>query len=138
MAAPACARAWRRAGGGEGAIGWAELDASSDLKADAVFDCRGLRPNLRQASLLTATYSSRLTSHRLTTHQAAWTQTYSLLLTTRLTDLLLLTNLRQAFDDGETGRFGLPAACESRQVCSPVDRRGRLQPRRKARQAAAP
>ena len=79
VAAPACARAWRRAGSGEGAIGWAELDTSNDLKADAVFDCRGLRPNIRQS-----------------------------------------------FDEDASGRFGLPAACESRQGWLNVDGRFRL------------
>ena len=42
---PSCARSWRDGGGGQRALSWQVAGPASDLKADAVFDCRGLRPN---------------------------------------------------------------------------------------------
>ena len=42
---PSCARSWRDGGGGARATSWEEAGAARDLAADAVFDCRGLRPN---------------------------------------------------------------------------------------------
>lgn len=42
---PRCARSWRDGGAGERATSWEEAGAAADLTADAVFDCRGLRPN---------------------------------------------------------------------------------------------
>ena len=48
-ARPACARSWRRAGGSADALDWGIMGPEADLAADAVFDCRGLRPNTREA-----------------------------------------------------------------------------------------
>ena len=48
-ARPPCARTWRRAGRGLEAVGWERAGPASDLRADVVFDCRGVRPNTRQS-----------------------------------------------------------------------------------------
>ena len=48
-ARPPCARSWRDAGDAGGGISWEEAGPDADLPADAVFDCRGLRPNTRES-----------------------------------------------------------------------------------------
>ena len=50
-ARPACARTWRDAGdeNRSNAVSWEEAGPGADLEADVVFDCRGLRPNTKQA-----------------------------------------------------------------------------------------
>ena len=50
-ARPSCARSWRDAGSGETLEddAWERAGPEADLSADAVFDCRGIRPNSREA-----------------------------------------------------------------------------------------
>ena len=50
-ARPSCARTWRDAGDDDrsAALSWEDAGPAADLAADAVFDCRGLRPNIKEA-----------------------------------------------------------------------------------------
>lgn len=50
-ARPSCARTWRDAGDDDrsAALSWEAAGEAKDLRADVVFDCRGLRPNTKEA-----------------------------------------------------------------------------------------
>lgn len=56
---PKCARSWRDGGDGAKPLSWEEAGAGADLAADAVFDCRGLRPNNARAYGVRQSYAFR-------------------------------------------------------------------------------
>ena len=56
---PKCASSWRDGGDGAQPLPWDQAGASADLVADAVFDCRGLRPNNARAYGVRQSYAFR-------------------------------------------------------------------------------